>query len=233
MVKLDYIVTGTGRCGTLFAANFLTSSGVPCSHEAVFTAKGIEHAFAVLAGNEGVVSSKISKGDNLSDYEMDLEADSSYMSAPFLLDFPGSSVIQMVRSPTAVVCSFMGLGYFTEPFAVSYEYNPEHVEYENFIYSWIPELTEEMPHLDRACLYWAAWNEMIEASGRVAFRQRLEDPKDGLSAFIGREGTYRNERCNFLKKNEFKCSFSQIENASIRRRLKDLAKKYGYIKEML
>jgi hypothetical protein len=229
-VRLDYIITGTSRCRTLFAANFLTSAGVPCSHEAVFTPRGIDYALEVINGEEIPASSKISKGDNLSDHEMDIVADSSYMSAPFLNDFLDPSIIHMVRSPFRVISSFIGLGFFSRPFPMSYEYNPDHFEYENFVYSWLPELTEEMSYLDRVCLYWTAWNEMIEASRRVAIRQRIEDPKDALSEFIGNDGTYSNEKCNVLKKSDFNWSLNQIDNPSIRRRLKDLAKKYGYIK---
>lgn len=232
MIKLDYIVTGTGRCGTLFAANFLTSAGIPCSHEAVFTQKGIEYASEVLNGLTRPSSSKVSRGDNLSDYEMEIRADSSYMSAPFLMEFQESSVIHMVRNPVNVVSSFMGLCYFSKPVPTSFIHEPEQDKYEAFVYSWLPELAKDMPHLDRVCLYWTAWNEMIEASGRVAFRQRLEDPKETLSSFLGREGTYSNERCNFLEKEAFNWRIAQIDNPSIRKRFKDLAKKYGYIKQM-
>lgn len=231
MIRLDYIVTGTGRCGTLFAANFLTSAGIPCTHEAIFTKKGIEHVSDVLNGIVLPISSKVSRGDNLSDYEMDILADASYMSAPFLHEFQ-SAVIHMIRNPIKVVSSFMGLGYFSRPQPTSFLHEPDQDKYEAFIYSHLPELTGDMPQLDRACLYWTAWNEMIESSGRVAFKQKIEDSKEGLSSFIGRKGTYSNERCNFLNKRRLNWSVSQISSPSIRKRFKNIAKKYGYIKEL-
>jgi hypothetical protein len=151
------------------------------------------------------------------------------MAAPFLREFGDSEVIHAVRNPLRVVSSFVGLSYFSKPYPVSVDHEPDQDKYEGFIYSWLPELTEEMPQLDRACLYWTAWNEMIEASGRVSFRQRIEDPKDALSEFIGKQGTYSNEKCNSLNRSDFNWSLNQIDNPSIRTRLKDLAKKYGYV----
>ena len=34
--KLDFLVTGTGRCGTVYMAELLTSLGIPCGHESLF-----------------------------------------------------------------------------------------------------------------------------------------------------------------------------------------------------
>lgn len=229
-MELEYIVTGTGRCGTLFAANYLTSAGIPCTHEAVFTPAGLDFAFRVLGGTEKAVSSKISSGDNLSDYEIEISAESSYMSAPFVRKFPNSKVIHFVREPMSVVGSFLGLGYFSNPFPSIESQIPENYRYEKFIYSFLDELGEEMPSLDRACLYWAAWNEMIEASGKISYRHRLEDPVGRLSEFLGREGSYSNHRCNTIESVvKQKWSPTQIQNPSIRRRLKDVAKRYGYL----
>lgn len=228
MIKLDYIVAGTGRCGTLFMANYLTSSGIPCSHEAVFTPGGMHHANGVIHGHEKAVSSLISRGDNLSDYEMHIVADSSYMSVPFLGDFPEARIIHVVRNPKRVVSSFIGFGYFTKPFPVSLAHNPDHIGYERFMYENLPELTEDMPQLDRACLYWAGWNEMVERNGSVGHRHRIEDPTNGLDGFLGSAGTYSNKGCNSAKPGP-PWSYSQIQRPDIRRRVKDLAKRYGYL----
>lgn len=228
MISLDYIITGTGRCGTLFAANFLTSAGIPCTHEAVFTYKGIHFAWSVLSGSNRPVSSKISKGDNLSDYEMDVSAESSYMSAPFLGDFLNSKVIHMIRNPIDTIRSFISFEYFSRPHPVHFDKNPEHRYYEEFIYWAMPELQNDMPQLDRACLYWVGWNEMIEHSGRVNYVQRLEDSKEGLSEFLGSKGTY-SKVSNAYRQAKEKWSPTQIQSPTIRRRLKDFAKKHGYL----
>jgi hypothetical protein len=219
---LDYIITGTGRCGTLFAANLLTSSGIVCTHEAVFTPMGLDYALEVLSGKSPATNSMISWGENLSDYEIDSCAESSYMSAPFLGRF-SAKVIHLVRNPYKVVSSFLGLGYFCNPYPSA----PGSEAYEQFIYGHIPEMNNEMPQLDRACLYWILWNEAIESSGKVQHRQRIESSLDGLWNFLGSRGTY-SKSCNVSRDSLPQWSPAQIQNPSVRRRLKDAAKKYGY-----
>lgn len=209
-------------------ANFLTTASLPCSHEAVFNLGGLHFALGVVLGHNKAISSKVSKGKNLSDYEMDIVADSSYMAAPFLGQFLKSEVIHIVRNPIKVVSSFIKFGYFSQPHPSVNENNPENFHYEQFIYSHLPELKEEMPQLDRACLYWAAWNELIEGSGRVGYRHRIEDPTEGLSIFLGSEGTYSNDKCNSFGETA-KWSLGQIQKPAIRSRLKDVAKRYGYL----
>jgi hypothetical protein len=53
MIKLDYLVAGTGRCGTVYMARLLTSLGINCLHEGVF---GNEH---VVRNPLNVISSHI------------------------------------------------------------------------------------------------------------------------------------------------------------------------------
>jgi hypothetical protein len=226
-MDLDYVVTGTGRCGTLFLANFLTSAGIPCTHEAIFTLRGLDFAFSVLRGEDKAISSNISKGDNLSEYEMEIRAESSYMSAPFLAGL-NTKVIHIVRNPIKVIASFLGpeFAYFSNAFPSSQ--NEDHIRYENFIYDNLPELREEMPQLDRACLYWTGWNEMIEASGTVSYRHRLEDPISGLEKFIWSRGTY-SKVSNASRERGPKWSPAQIQRPDIKKRFKDLARKYGYL----
>jgi len=223
VVSLDYIITGTGRCGTLFVANFLTSAGIVCTHEAVFTPMGLEFALDVLSGREQAISSSISRGENLSDYEMDSFADSSYMSAPFLGQF-NSKVIHLVRNPYKVISSFLGLGYFSNPFPSA---PGDSAIYEDFIYRNLPAMSEDIPQLDRACLYWILWNELIESSGKVSHMQRIEGSFDGLCDFLGGKGSNL-EVCNVAKSPIPQWNPSQIQDLSIRRRLKDSSKKYGY-----
>lgn len=221
-INLDYIITGTGRCGTLFAANFLTSAGAPCSHEAIFTPLGIDFAMEVLSGARLAKNSEISKGSILSDDKKRIAAESSFMSAPFLNMFERTKVIHMVRNPLKVVRSFMGMGYFTNPF-VFFEESP----YEFFIYENMPELREEMSQLERTCLYWILWNELIENTGRVSYRHNLEASTDGLSNFTRLKGKY-SKMCNLSRHICPKWSLAQIKDPSIRSRLKNLARKYGY-----
>lgn len=84
MIRL--LITGTGRCGTMYMARLLTASGVPCGHEDVYTVAGI------MA-------------------RPDLEADSSWAAAPWLTGFSGT-VIHLVRHPMEVVRSHVGARLF-------------------------------------------------------------------------------------------------------------------------
>ena len=53
MIDLEYLVTGTGRCGTVNLAMTLTSVGVPCSHERFFNGNSLEEAVAMLRAHGG------------------------------------------------------------------------------------------------------------------------------------------------------------------------------------
>lgn len=228
---LTHIVTGTGRCGTLFMANLLTSMGFPCSHEGVFTVGGLGAAREVLGGLRPWGSSGISEGARCLPRGGEFVADSSYMAAPFLGHFD-AAVIHVVRNPLNVVASLTG-GFFRQFAGIEpteYEDRPDHHLYEGFIYDTLPELGREMPQLDRACLFYVLWNEMIERSGKVSLFHRIEDdtgPVRGFFGFSGR-GYYRNTRCNSVPERR-EWSPDELQDGGIRDRLLGMAARYGYI----
>ena len=51
-MNLKYLVTGTGRCGTVYMARILTSIGIPCGHETIFDYRGTRGARKRLFGEE-------------------------------------------------------------------------------------------------------------------------------------------------------------------------------------
>ena len=122
MVNLKYLVTGTGKCGTVFMARFLTSLGIPCGHESIFDWKGYKWAEKRLANKERIELSNTSKssyhpqavpGQRIVQLEKwidinELEAESSYMAAPFLGRdiLKDVTIIHIVRNPIKVVNSF-------------------------------------------------------------------------------------------------------------------------------
>lgn len=233
-MELKYIVTGTGRCGTLFMANLLTSMGHPCTHEAVFTTEGWEHAWNVINGFKPAINSRISRGDNLSDYEMDSVAESSYMAAPFLARM-SVKVIHVVRSPLKVISSLVGDGFrqFSESWPTDFEDDPHHFDYERFIYENLPELAGESNQIDRACLFYVRWNEMIEASGRVDLFHRIEDGPAKVKQYFNFGGEcYGNTKCNSAEDQSRKWSPSQIKNPRLKERFLDMAARYGYESEI-
>lgn len=230
MLNLKYIITGTGRCGTLFMANLFTSMGFPCSHEAVFTPKGLGWAKEVLAGLRPRVSSGISKGKILVRGEDDCVAESSYMAAPFL-DETDAQVVHVVRNPMKVIASLTGDEFmqFTNSAPTFFDHDPSHIEYEEFIYGRVPEMERDMEQLDRACLFYVRWNEMIENSGRVRLFHRIEDDVSAIKNLLGfgEKYHYDNRTCNsFPKKRQW--SVSDLKDKRIRIELKDMADRYGY-----
>ena len=103
-MKLKYIVTGTGRCGTLYMANFLTSIDIACGHESVFMTEGSEKAKKIINGEIPPENSEISANIILKKNQEQI-ADSSYMAAPFLRKF-NAKVIHIIRNPFEVVNSY-------------------------------------------------------------------------------------------------------------------------------
>lgn len=228
MINLKYIVTGTGRCGTLFMANLLTSMGYPCTHEAIFTPYGIEKARKIIKEIEPAKSSEISRGENLSDYEIDIVAESSYMAAPFLDQFD-AQVIHVVRNPTDVVASMISDDFnnFTNPFPTHFYEMPDHKKYEDFMYGHLEELWQEMPQIDRCCLFYVRWNQMIEKKSKNAIFHRIEDGPEKIKDLLGFTGEcYDNKKCN--SRPSSKWSISDIQTRNVRKELESIMERYNY-----
>lgn len=229
-MDLKVVVTGTGRCGTNFMANLLTSLGVPCGHEAVFGPMGWDWAAEVIRGKRPAVNSDISRGGTILSDGMDLVGDSSYAAAPFLVRFD-AFVIHLVRNPMKVIASMTGSGFrnFAEPFPVHYEDMPDHFEHESFLYANVPELAQDMPQLDRACLFYLRWNEMIESSGRVGLFHRVEDPVEPITSRFGASiDVYEDSSCNSFADTSRVWRTSEVSDPSIRKGIRDIMKRYGY-----
>jgi hypothetical protein len=228
---LKYIITGTGRCGTLFMANLFTSMGLPCTHEGFFTTAGPDGARDVIEGRAEPGNSRISDGARcLPIGDSRPVAESSYMAAPFLGQFD-AEVIHVVRNPMRVVGSLTGgfFRQFAERQPSRYEDRPDHQQYERFIYECLPELGGDMGQIDRACLFYVLWNEMIERCERVRIRHRIEDDTEEVRRLVGFVGKsyYRNTSCNSIPDRR-PWSVRDIGDRGIRGRLEDMAERYGY-----
>jgi hypothetical protein len=81
-----FIIAGTGRNGSRAIAQTLTGAGIPCGHEAIYTAWGICH-------------------------RRDLLGDSSWLAVPSLGSFSGL-VVHAVRHPMLVVQSMLDIRFF-------------------------------------------------------------------------------------------------------------------------
>ena len=239
MKKLDVLVTGTGRCGTVFMAKFLTSLGIKCGHESVFNLDGIDAAVSRLNGTLEINSSytsgrKMNEDDSWEDSETNcvvdftqIQADSSYMAAPYLNHeiLKETKIIHIVRNPMDVVTSFVkGMNYFND-------YPPENnFYYEKNIYNNFPEIRDVSKQLDRACLYYVLWNELIEKSS--SFFHRIEDSKEEILNYlqINSDNIFSNTKENtFMKPNIQKFNFNDISHYFIKEKLKRISERYGYI----
>jgi hypothetical protein len=167
--KLNFIVVGTGRCGTVYFAKLLTAVGIPCSHERIFTHAGLDRG-----GND----SDVSRWAGLSVHDF-LLAEASYMAVPFL-DHPilkSATIIHAVRDPFQVILSFNN--------KLQFWHHPQN-KWEKFILRNMPELAEQGDPLNKNCYYVVRWNRWIEkqAQGRPYLRVRLEHDEDKLLDFL-------------------------------------------------
>ena len=235
MRKFSYIVVGTGRCGTVFMSRLLTSLGIPCGHESVFTPEGIDKAANIILGKEDVGLSTVAQKNCIKDefYNKwwgdleEIQAESSYMAVPYLNHelLKGAVIIHVVRNPSKVVNSFCNyLGYFTAS-------NPTN-EYEAFIYSHIPELRGEFTNYDRACLYYLRWNEMIERQllNRGYMFHNVENGPQPVMDFleIQDKEPYNNSKINSFERPSDFFTLNKIQNEDIKNEFIAIGKRYGY-----
>lgn len=228
---IKYIVTGTGRCGTMFMAKFLTSAGINCGHEVIFTNAGLETAKSKLQIYSG------------------LEADSSYMAAPYLRNpiLKDAKIIHVVREPMKVINSFVvGYCYFlsgrlncTLGTDWTYEYPPgadPEFKFMRFIYRHVTELyNRSLTPIERAALYYVRWNELIERGciGRQFLFYPIESDTANLAKFIGtdRKDLYADVNTNKAEY-ESRYTIGGIPKGGIRTALLEMGKRYGYFRHI-
>jgi len=191
-VKLKFLVTGTGRCGTAYMAKLLSSVGVMCGHEAIFTFDGLERAKDRLAGRSKIFLSPCCVIDPRNRQKLDtnwfdaskIAADASYMATPFLKDdiFNDTKIIHLVRDPLKVISSqILDAKFFTYPCH-------QQILWQRFVIKTMPEISSIENAIERACYFYVKWNNMISKS-RPSFVHKVEN---GLS----------NELCDFLNLTE-------------------------------
>lgn len=233
-MQLNYLVTGCGRSGTVFMARLLTSLGIKCSHEMIFDYRGIDYAILRMSGKEPLQLSWVSRAkyndgkweehnlwlDNLEE----VVAESSYMVAPFLGEdcIKNAKVIHVVRDPIKVVNSYCNYIEF-------YKNSIAENSYEDFVYSHIPELKQDMPQYDRAVLFWIRWNQMIERKTPHYFH-RIEEDVSGVMSFLGVDGLPFNDKTINTFKKPVKDIFSieKINSKLLRNEFIEMGRKYGY-----
>ena len=170
--NLKFIVTGTGRSGTVFAAKLLTKLGIPCGHECIFNYEPFDKIARKLYDPKLRELSYCSthdlsiKKDNPEELEKWTEgektiAESSYMAAPYLNlpELKNVKIIHLIRNPLKVISSFVkSLNYFSQN-------NPTN-EWEIKIYNNLRNLRNIHTQIERACFYYCKWNELIENNSK-------------------------------------------------------------------
>lgn len=232
MPRIKLIVTGTGRCGTVYMAKVLTSLGLPCGHESIFN---FENEETVMARFNGEIEPTISDCSINKEKWIDesiIVADSSYMAAPHLSrsELNGIPVIHVVRHPMKVISSFVKtLKYFSGGKPLGGHH------WQSWIYKKMPELIENRSPIEKACLYYVLWNNLIEDSckNKRYFFHKIEYP---LSAkfykFIGVK--FKNDfklppsNTNAFEPRDSDFTLSDIPKGPIFDVFQDMASKYKY-----
>jgi hypothetical protein len=223
-MKPKLIVSGTGRCGTLYWAKSLTSMGLNCGHESIFNYWNFKKTKSIIKGKNPPINSLCSKlkGHNIKN----ILADSSYLSAPYLNEpmVKKIPVIHIVRNPMKVISSFVkNLKYFDEMNSI----------WETFMCKHLPALKKINSPIERAAYYYIEWNKLIEKANndeRIYIFHRVEDVfKHDLSfAGINQIKLHKNTQENKIGQCYQDFYINQIPKGKIRRSLLQMANKYGY-----
>ena len=149
---MAFMITGTPRSGTASVSRVLSSLGLNCGHEQYFNPWNVTHEVECL--ND------------------DVWGDCSWMAVPFLRDLPTTTkVYHLVRDPVKTINSIIATGQLDWP-----------SDYQRFIaeHMWRDANYWPSETMSEAQRFWVKWNRLIEESGRVARRLRVENISDWL-----------------------------------------------------
>jgi len=157
---VKFVVTGTGRSGTGFAAALFTAAGLPCGHEAVFREKpGLLDRGAPRKGAKARAKEPIGRlREDLRRRRTMLQGDASWMAAPRLRRFRGVSFLQL-RHPLLVVRSFVGTRFFSD--------STQHRAQRSFAAAYMQITGDDVFDAMR---WWVVWNELGAAWATNVYR---------------------------------------------------------------
>lgn len=241
ITKLQLLVTGTGRCGTVYMSRLLSSLGIQCGHESIFNSDGWPDAKKRLLGDSDTVLSTVCQTDILTGAEIgdgwlnrsNLVAESSYMAAPFLCDplIRDVPIIHIIRNPLEVISSFVkDFEYFSHPRWIRRE------RYHQFIYSHLPALHEYKNPVSAAVFFYLHWNIMIESqmyvTGKRYLFQRIEDmPSDELFEFVKirkPDSYFSDTKVNSQKRRTKNFALDDIPDEKLRDHLEVFMRRHKY-----
>ncbi|RDJ35112.1 MAG: hypothetical protein DWQ19_09770 [Crenarchaeota archaeon] len=232
MNKLNFIVTGTGRCGTVYLAKLLTSVGIPCGHESIFRCKGGVETFPERLKHQVFISTRSTEYENWLTTPF-VKADSSYLSAPFLNDplLKDTKIIHLVRNPIRVIFSFCeSFNYFT---IKRYPFFCE----ETFIHKTLLKEGVDLTLLDdpilRATMFYIKWNELIERQchTKESIFHKIEDDIKYVLNFVNKpraKNYFMDKRANTHRHNIFSKTIHDIPDSKEKDALIEKSLSYGY-----
>jgi hypothetical protein len=159
---LDFVVTGTPRSGTKYLATVLRRLGIDCWHERSF--------------NPWYV---MTEAYRLNDRPW---GDSSWLAAPFLHLLPADTkVFHVVREPLDALNSIIGTRQLNKP-------RPSDFQQFLAMHCWNDERHTSIDVGLDAQTFWVRWNRMIEDSGRVSLRFRVDEISSALPVIVSEIG---------------------------------------------
>jgi hypothetical protein len=206
-------------------ARLLTSAGLMCGHESIFTPEGLKGAISRLMGDKKVDTSWVSLGKDQWFNPATQVAESSYLAAPFLdqFDYP---IIHVVRNPIKVISStYLDADFFKDKLQIPYR---------QFVYNHLPELEKISNEIERTAAYYIWWNKLVERKsvGKKYIRLQVENaisPK--LFDFLGvqqPEKLFGNTSINSWKGERRDLRLSDVPDGIIKDEFISIIERYGY-----
>jgi len=199
----DFVVTGTGRCGTAHCMITLKQMGVPAEHEKFFTVS--RRAF--------------DESDRVA-YDAYPTNDVALMAAPFLKQLGDKPVLHLVRDPVDVVNSFLHLQLSP---------NVPH-EITDFINHFVALEGESAAELWAD--YWVKWNRMCAESATLTVQvealSRGEILDEFIAPIVGAEGFVPHWRAAGRYKNRAHEITGNLVPGHVAERLRRAGAEYGY-----
>lgn len=239
--NLKFIVTGTGRSGSVYAAKLLTQLDIPCGHECIFNWEPFDQILLKLYNSNLRKVSHCSVHDltKIVDEPPELEkwvdeqqtiAESSYMAAPYLMlhELKDVKIIHIVRNPIKVISSFIkSLNYFKES-------NPTN-DWEIKIYNNLPELKNIPTQIERACYYYCNWNDLIKNNSKnnkyILCKLENIDKNEKFYNFIEKEKKeiQISKKTNTINERNENLKISDIPSGSIKNEFYSKCSEYNYM----
>ncbi len=190
--EIEILIVGTGRCGTGFMSEALSSSGITCGHEGVF-----------MHWDPRVVQSFLSNNTK--------RAEAAWPAAAFIgTDFigPRTKIVHLTRAPMKVIKSFYDLNFFSAERRFTIPLNQL-----VYMHTAIHPMTQD--RLFSAVQHYYEWNSFIQSRLEMSkypyMRVKLEDlisgstpEREALEGFL--EISFHNEYHPVNKKSELKKS---------------------------